>query len=212
MGARQYLLPTDSMTLASQESYRLRAIAALIERATTKGVGSIDDSEIPGYNSLGRATARVDAVLNFLKSGRFPKAIDIRPPQNILDFGTALDQWNTAALAVVGTNYSVFQAVAAPVLAANKLAVWYGVAIDTVPMPVSRLTFRSGGAAGNTIAQFDLEELDTRLQLQGFFTEPVVIDPTITFAAQVMARVATGVLARVQLMGFIAEPAGQTIA
>jgi hypothetical protein len=134
-----------------------------------------------------------------------------RQPQNILDFGTALEQWNTAALAVVGTAYSCFQAVAAPVLAANKLAVFYGVAIETVPVPVSRLTFRAGGAAGNIIAEYDLECLISQQEIAGYFSDPVVIDPTAPFAAQVTCRIATAVLARVQLWGYIVELSGQNI-
>jgi CRISPR/Cas system endoribonuclease Cas6 (RAMP superfamily) len=143
-----------------------------------------------------------------------PKAqsVDVREFQPILDAGAALDQWNTAALAVVGNAYSCFQAIAAPVLAANKLAVFYRVQIETVPLPVSRLIFRSGAAAGNILAEFDLEQLACEQVMVGYFSEPVVIDPTTTFAAQVLCRIATGVLARVQLGALIFEPAGSLIA
>lgn len=212
MGSRNYLIGKGSMTLTDQKDYRTKAIAALLARAHDKKIGTISDDEIPGFSSLGTADARYKAVLAFIRGGSMPAALDVREFQPVLDAGTALDQWNTAALAAVGTAYSCFQAVAAPVLAANKEAVFYKVAVETVAMPVSRLTFRSGGATGNIIAVFDLEQMIAELEWEAFFSEPVVIDPTIAFAAQVLCRVATGVLARVQLGGLIAEPHGQTVA
>lgn len=211
MGSLNTILPIGSMTLTDQKDYRMMAIAAGIERAAEKKIGSVAD-EIPGFRGAPDADARVAAILRFLKGGNLPGSIDIREFQPILDAGAALDQWNTAALAAVGVNYSCFQAIAAPVMAANRLAVFYKVGIETVPLPVSRLTFRSGGAAGNTVAIFDLEQLVNRLETEGYLSEPVVFDPTMTFAVQVMARIATGVLARVQLGGLIFEPAGQVVA
>jgi len=59
---------------------------------------------------------------------------------------------------------------------------------------------------------FDLEQLVNRLETDGYFSEPVIIDPTATYAVQVTCRVATGVLARVQLGCFVFEPAGTVIA
>jgi len=44
----------------------------------------------------------------------------------------------------------------------------------------------------------------------GFFSEPVVWDNNTLYVANAMARIATGVLARVQLMNFVFEPAGVT--
>ena len=212
MASRDYILPTDSLSLSQQQDYRFSAIAAALERATVKGIGSIGDDEIAGYNAAGTTRQRISLIKPFLAAGNMPRSLDVREAQNILDFGAALDQWNTAALAVVGTNYSVFQAVAAPTLANNKLAVFYKIGCETLPPPVSRVTFRSGGATGNIIAVYDLEMLFEQERLEGYFSEPVVIDPTIIFSVQVMARTATGVLARIPLGCFIVEPAGQTIA
>jgi hypothetical protein len=177
-----------------QKNYRQQAIITGMKHAISKSIG--DESD-----------------LALIRDGKTPESVDVRDAQNILDFGAALDQWNTAALAAVGTNYSCTQAVAAPTLAANKVAIFYKVGIETVGFPVSRLTFRSGGALGNILAIFDLEvALANRLEAEGYLSEPIVIDPTMTFAAQVMARVATAVLARVQLGCIIIEPAGQVIA
>lgn len=212
MSSLNFVLPTGSMTLTDQKEYRQGAIAAGIERAADKGIGNISD-EIPGVANVTNRGTRVQAILSYLLAGHVPPSIDIREMQVLVDIpAIVLDQWNTAALAVVGTAYSVFQAVAAPVLAANRLAVFYKVGIETVPLPVSRLTFRSGGAVGNIIGMFDLEQLVNRLETDGYFSEPVIIDPTATYAVQVTCRVATGAIARVQLGCFVFEPAGTVIA
>ena len=97
-------------------------------------------------------------------------------------------------------------------MAANRLGVIYKVGVQTAPPPVSRLTFRSGGALGNIIGIFDLEQLANRTESEGYFSEPIIIDPNITYAMQVTGLIATGALARVQLGFLIFEPAGQTIA
>ncbi len=176
-----FLLPKDEVTLTDLKAFRTAAVEAGIERAL------------------------------FLRMVTSKEELNVRQFENIFDVAAALDQWNTAALAAVGTAYSVFQAVAAPTLAANKLAVFYGVGIETVPFPVSLLTFRDGPAAGNIRAEFDLERMVNSESQEGFFSEPVVIDPNRQFAVQVTARIATGVLARVQLFCLIVEPAGQRI-
>ncbi|MBU0778374.1 hypothetical protein KKF82_08965 [Patescibacteria group bacterium] len=213
MSTLNYILPTGSMTLTDQREYRQMAIAAGIERAADKNIGNISD-DVPGVAGVANRDARVNSILKYLLSGNVPPSIDIREMQVLVDIpAIVLDQWNTAVLAVVGTAYSVFQAVAAPVMAANRLAVFYKVGVEAVaPMPVSRLTFRSGGALGNIIGLFDLEQLVNRLETDGYFSEPVIIDPTATYAVQVTCRVATGAIARVQLGCFVFEPAGTVIA
>jgi hypothetical protein len=201
------------MTLTDQKDYRIGAIAAGVERAAEKGIGNISD-DIPGVAGVNDKDARVGAILAYLVAGNLPKSIDIREMQVITDIpAIVLDQWNTAPLLVIGTAYSAFQAVAAPVMAANRLAVFYKVGIEAVaPINVSRLTFRSGGAAGNIIGMFDLEQLVNRLETDGYFSEPVIIDPTATYAVQLTCRIASGVFERVQLGCFVFEPAGTVIA
>ena len=135
----------------------------------------------------------------------------VRQAQNIADFGTALDQWNTAALAVVGTAYSVFQAIAAPVLANNKVAVFYRVGIQTAPNPVSLLSFRQGVVGGTTYAQLDLQQLNMGLATEGYFSEPIVYEPNEVLNITVTASIATAAAAQVILGCFIIEPMGPTI-
>jgi len=121
--------------------------------------------------------------------------------------------WLTAALAAVGTPYSCFQAIAAPQLNVGKLMVCYGVSVESavVPMPVSRLIFRRGGAAGNIQAVFDLEPMGVRLEPDAFFSEPVVIDATEIFAIQVICR-AVAAATIVHVHNFLFESSGSVIA
>lgn len=213
MSSLNYILPVGSMTLTDQKAYRMQAVAAGIERAGQKGIGNIAD-EISGVGGVDNKDARVAAILRYLYEGSFPRSIDVREMQPVLDVpGVANDRWETQVVAAAGAVYTVFNlAVVAPVMAANRLAVFYGVGVETAPMPVSRLIFRSGGAAGNIIGIFDLEQLANRLETQGFLSEPVVIDPTATYAVQVLGRIAIAAFARVQLAALVFEPAGTTIA
>jgi len=209
MSSRTYIIPVGSMTLTDQKDYRINAIAAAIERASQKKIGSISD-EIPGYSQLASRNQRIDQVTSWLKQGNTPASIDVREPQPGLDFACTIDDWQTPAMAAVNTFYTIFNGVVTPTLNAVRIAVWYGVAVETAGFPVSRLTWRSGGAAGNIIAEFDLEQLINRLESIGFFSEPVIFDPTLPYSGTVRCRTATALLARVQPMGFIIEPAGTT--
>ena len=176
------LIPISDLTLTDRSNLRKQAIERGIARAVaTKVIAREDEAKV-------------------------------RHLQNIVDIPLiVLDQWNTAALAVLGTAYSVFQAVAAPQLANNRLAVFYKVAVPTAPIPVSTLAFREGAAAGTTYAIFDLEQLDGSLEPVGYFSEPVVYDPLRVMNIVVTARIATGLMARVILGAYIIEPGGPTI-
>ncbi len=214
MSSRTYIIPVGSMTLTDQKDYRMNAIAAVIERASQKKIGNISD-EIPGYSQLGSRQQRIDQITSWLKLGNTPATIDIREPQPTLDFACTVDDWQTPALVAVNTFYTIFNGVVTPTLNAVRIAVWYGVGVETAGFPVSRLTWRSGGAAGNIIAEFDLEQLVNRLENIGYFSEPVIFDPTLPYSGTVRARALaggapSGVFCRVQPMGFIAEPAGTT--
>ena len=209
MSSRTYIIPVGSMTLTDQKDYRMNAISAAIERASQKKIGSVAD-EIPGYSVLSSRGQRIDQITNWLKLGNTPASIDVREPQPGLDFACTVDDWQTPALAVINTFYTIFNGVVAPALNAVRIAVWYGVAVETAGFPVSRLRWRTGGAAGNIIAEFDLEQLINRLESIGFFSEPVIFDPTLPYSGTVRCRIATALLARVQPMGFIIEPAGTT--
>ena len=202
MGSRQYIVPADLMTISDMKDYRIGALAAGVMRCWSKAIGT-PQPDWEGLN-MGQTKARI-------AQGEWPSGLDAFEFQNILHAGTALDQWNTAALAAVGTEYSMFQAIAAPAanLRMNKISVFYGVTIEQIPNPISRIIFRRNNATGITMAQFDVEALGVMERVMGFFSEPVVIDNNVAFAANVMARIIAGA-SRVTLMSFIFEPAGTT--
>jgi hypothetical protein len=217
MSKRNYLVNTDDLTLSEKRSYRLNALAAGLERCVVKGIGDVE-ADIQGLSGINPAdkSGRVRLIAGYLQDGSVPASVDQRelvtgPARSDFVVATGLDEMVTAALAAVGTPYSCFQAVGAPQLIINRLAVFYGVSIETVPIPVSYLLFRTGGAVGNVTAFFDLQTQDTRLTYDTFFSEPVVVDPQEIFAAQVICKIATGAAARVHLHNFLFGPAGQTI-
>lgn len=176
-----YVIPTDELTLTDIRNFREGAVEAGLRRA-------------------------VDLKIVSSKS-----ELRHRVAQNIADFGTALDQWNTPALAAVGTLYSVFQAIPTPTLANNRVAVFYKVGVETAPIPVSLLWFQVGAAAGTTKDVVDLEQLAVKLAPDGYLSEPVVYDPQQVLNIRVVCRIATGLLARVILGCFIIEPGQQII-
>ncbi|MDD5700427.1 MAG: hypothetical protein PHU23_00130 [Dehalococcoidales bacterium] len=208
MGNRQYLQLSEDLTATDRANYRADALASGILACFENNIGVWDPKEIP---ASGPKPTKTD-VINFLMRNKFepPASIDVREFQPILDAGTALDQWNTAALAAVGTEYSIFQAIAAPAgaLRNKKLVVWYKVQIETIPCPVSRLVFRRNAAGGIPMAQFDLEQLVTGQKVDAYFSTPQIWLPTLTYAINVMCRIATGAVSRVIPGNFVFEPAG----
>jgi len=216
MASRNYLVMSDDMTLTDKKEYRLNALAAGLERCSIKNIGDIK-ADIPGLASIPDANkaAKVKLIHDYLITGQWPRSVDQRElaPLTDLVVPTALDMWLTAALAVVGTPYSCFQAVAAPQLIVGKLMVCYAVSVESavVPMPVSRLIFRRGGVAGNIQAQFDMEPMAVRLEPDAFLSEPVVIDPQDVFAIQVLCK-AIAAATPVHIHNFLFESSGLVVA
>ena len=216
MASRNYVINTEDMSLTDRRNYKLTAIAAGIERCAVKAVGS-PSSDIPGLEAIPTAqkAQRVQLIRTYIEGGNWPRSIDTRelapgPAAVRSDFAvpTALAESVTAALAVVDTWYTCFQAVAAPQLLVGKLLVIWGISIETVPIPVSYLQFLRGT---NVQAVFDLQTQNARLAFDAFLSEPVVFDPQDTFAAQVLCRIISPA-ARVHLHNFLFEKAGDTIA
>lgn len=216
MPSRNYLVMTNDMSLKDKTNYRINALAAGIERCAVKSIGT-PNADIPGLQNIPQdeLAKRVGHIKNYIATGAWPRSIDQREiaPLTDLVVATALDMWNTAALAAVGTAYSCFQAVGAPQLLTGLLMVCYGVSVESaiVPMPVSRLTFRRGAVAGNIQAQFDMEPMGVREEVDAFFSEPVVIDPQEIFAIQVLCRVVAAAQV-VHVHNFLFENAGNVIA
>jgi len=181
------IIPSDQLTLTEKARLRRDAVERGIDRAVVK---------------LGASRAE----------------LTYRHAQNIADFGTTgREQWLTATLAAVNTQYSVWTTLAAPAvglvpqLANNKVAVFYSVAVLTVPNPVSLLSFRLGAAAGTTKAVFDLEQIEAQLICEGYFSLPVPYDPQDVLNVVVTSKIATAAQAAVVLGCYIIEPVGTTI-
>lgn len=217
MPARNYLIMSNDMTLTDKKDYRLAALAAGLERCGVKSIGDIE-ADIPGLQAIpvGDKSHRVNHIKAYISTGQWPRSIDQRELAPLTDFvaAAAQDSWFTVALAAVGAAVSALNALAAYTLPAGRLMVCYAVSVDSaaVPMPVSRLIFRRGGAAGNIQAQFDMEPMGVRWEPDAFFSEPQVIDPQDLFAIQVLPRVATLVSERVHVHNFLFESAGAVLA
>jgi len=216
MASRNYLINSEDLSLSDKKDYKMAAIAAGIERCAIKNVGT-PNGDIPGLQGIPDAdySGRTGLIRSFIKTGSWPRSIDMRelatgPAAVRTDFvaPTVLAEALTAPLAVVDTWYSCFQAVAAPQLLNGKLLVFWGVSVETVPIPVSYLQFLRGT---NVQAVFDLQTQNTRLSFNAFFSEPVVFDPQDVFAAQVLCRIVAPA-SRVHLHNFLFEKAGDIIA
>ena len=217
MGSRNYLLNFEDMSLSDKKDYRLKALAAGLERCGVKGIGNVN-ADIPGLEGIseGNKAARVNHIAKFIATGAWPASIDQRelvtgPLRTDLVAATALDEMVTAPMAAVGAAYSCFQAIAGPQLLINRLVVFWGVSVETAPCPATYLLYRKGGVAGNVEAMFDFQTQNPRLAFDTFLSEAVVFDPQEVFAVQVVSRVATGILANIHLHNFLFGPAGQTI-
>ncbi len=179
------LIPSDQLTLTDKKQFRENCVAA--------GIKAVQDKSI--------VTS--------------PQEVDYRMAQNIIDFGTVgRERWQTATLAAINTPYSVWTTLAAPAvglipqLANTKVAVFYGVAINTVPNPVSLLSFRLGPTAATTYAVYNLEDLESEMTTEGYFSIPIVYYPQDFVNVVVTSKIATGAQAQVVLYCMIFERKG----
>ncbi len=214
MGSRNYIINVNDLSVTDRGKYKLRALAAGLERCAIRKIGDVN-ADIPGLQAISESDkeARVTHIEKYIATGNWPQSITQRelwPQGGDLVVATAIDSWLTAALAAVGTFYTCFQAVVSPQLVNDRLMVCYGVSIDSaaVPLPVDRIRFRIGGAAGNIKAEFNLAQLSIRQEVDGLFSEVVVIDPQQIFAIQARCRNATGVAEIVNIHNFLFEPVG----
>ena len=215
MSSKAYIVPSDFVTPSNQEKYRVKALAAGIQRCYNLGIQSWDKIEMPLPADPATPTIpERSALIKWLAGGNWPRNLDAREFQPNLDAatGAALDFWNTAALAAIGTEYSCLgaTAIAAAANRIKKIVVFYSVQIITSPLPVNRLLFRRNNATGLLQAEFDLEQLATMQRVAGFFSEPVVWDNNTAYAINALCSIATGVAAKVILGNILLEPAGTT--
>jgi hypothetical protein len=179
--AYKYIIPADDITEADKATMRRKAIDAAMARAIET-----------------RVVVKENEAL-------------VRSPEPVTDFGMAVGGWLAPAFAAIGTLVTVFNAVAAPQLANNRVVVWYGMFAETIPLGAYRLDFREGAAGGSTYAIFELDELGAALQTRAYFSEPVWYDPQRVMLIQWAPRAVIGAGQRMGLLGFIIEPKGPTV-
>lgn len=177
----QILISKDDITLTKREAFRQMAIDKGIARAIQMGIAPAEDQ------------------------------LDVRPFFPLLDAIATVDRWLSNAMGAVGLDVSVFNGAVVVVMPATRLVVWYKVAIETTPVPVSELIFRTNAIAGSIMRQFDLEQIINAETMEGYFSNPIIWEPSRTYALQVRTRINTGLGAAVQVGGFVIEPKGNTI-
>jgi len=214
MSSKAYIVPSDFTPPTKQEDYRVGALAAGMQRAYKLGVQSWDHKNVPLSPDQNDPTVPVlSELIAWLRKGNWPQNLDAREFEPIIDAGAGanLDFWYTAALAAIGTEYSITGAVS-PCPAINRvkrIVVFYGVQVVTSPCPVNRLVFRRNTAVTGLLqAEFDLQQLATMLRVDGFFSEPVVWDNNTAYSVAALCQIATGVAANVIPKNFVIEPAG----
>ena len=216
MSSKAYIVPSDFVTPANQDNYRVKALAAGIQRGYNLGIQSWDKIEMPLPADPATPTIpEKNALIKWLAAGNWPRNLDAREFQPNLDaaVGAAVDFWNTAPLiGALGTEYSCLgaTAVAAAANRIKKIVVFFSVQIITSPLPVNRLLFRRNNATGLLQSEFDLEQLATMQRVAGFFSEPVVWDNNTAYAVNAASCIATGVACKLILGNIVLEPAGTT--
>ena len=133
----------------------------------------------------------------------------VRNAETVADFGMAAGGWVSAALAVVGNPYSLLNALT-PVLGQNRVAVFYAIAIEAFPIPISQIAFREGVVATTTYAVFDVEQLVTMNQQLGYFSRPVPYGPGKVLNISGTCRIIAPV-SRIWLGCYIIEPGGPVV-
>jgi len=121
----------------------------------------------------------------------------------------AQDDWLVAGAGVVAaeTAYTAFA------LPQDKLIAFFGLGVENAPPGVSRVRFTLGAASGEVRGYFHLEQLYSRLETAGYFSEPIHYIRNEFIRILVMARIAFAVnTQRIHLMARTLEPIGVTVA
>lgn len=209
-----YIVATEDLTLTDTMRFRQAAVNKGIWRAISLAIVPAQHLLVllPGATREVPYTVGMDIPGN---ATLHHPGLVVRHSDNVVDFGCGAGGWLTMPLGAPGGLLSVFAtavpAALQPVLAVNRLAIFYNVNTEFAPPNVDMLFFREGVAAGTTYAAFDLETLTVKQSMEGYFTEPVVYDPQRVLNVVVRTRINTGAQERVHLGCFIIEPTGPVI-
>jgi hypothetical protein len=181
-----YIVPTNELTLSDIKGFKSAAISAGINRAM----------------SLGLARAETELV--------------VRQALPFTDFGApagyVLEEYRNQAMGA-GAWTLLFDGGAAPVLANNRLAVFYKFANYSLAPTMPAIRFRIGPTGASTKATFHMQ-LDTgsKIEPDVYFTEPVIYDPQDTLFIEGYSTVGVGALGEAFAFGvFIVERLGAVI-
>jgi len=121
--------------------------------------------------------------------------------------GTAED-WLDQIAGVVGVEHQYFVSV----IANDRCIGFWGVSAESAPPSISRVRLTLGAASAQTKGVFQLEQLYTRLETVGYFTEAIIFKRVETCRVMVMPRLAYAILTeRLALLARTVEPIGAVV-
>lgn len=121
----------------------------------------------------------------------------------------ATDEWLVAGAGVAGTDLQYVGAA----LAVDRCVVFYGVGSETAPQQISRVRLTLGAASAQIRGVFQIEQLNSRLETLGYFSEGVLFTRQEFVRIMVMPRTG-GFAANSQRLHFLArtiEPIGAVV-
>jgi hypothetical protein len=119
------------------------------------------------------------------------------------------DDWLVAGAGVAGTELQYI----GTTLAVDRCVAFYGVGSESVPQQISRVRLTLGAASAQIRGVFQLEQLNSRLEPLGYFSESIVFTRQEFVRIMVMPRTG-GFAANTQRLHFLArtiEPIGSTV-
>ncbi len=118
------------------------------------------------------------------------------------------DDWLVAGAGVQATELQYIGSQ----LSVDKCVAFFGVSFESAPNDISRLRLTLGAASGQIRGVYQVEQLNSRLEPVGYFSEPVVFIRQEYVRILVMPRVAfVANSQRVALLSRTIEPIGATV-
>lgn len=133
----------------------------------------------------------------------------IRDTLPLTDLGlAATDDWLVAGAGVASTELQ-YTSFAVPI---DRCIVFFGLGVETAPPGISRVRLTLGAASSQVRGEFQIEQLYSRLESAGYFSESILFTRQETTRIMVMPRIAFA--ANSQRLHFFArtiEPIGTTV-
>lgn len=120
----------------------------------------------------------------------------------------ATEDWLIAGVGVAGTELQYFN----PTLAITRVLAFFGVSVEAAPAAISRVRLTQGATSTTVKGVYQLEQLYSRLEPTGYFSEAVYFPLNQVVRVMVMPRIAFA--ANTQRLAFLAriiEPTGDVV-